>query len=103
MKAQVVKNTIIVPTGAKGGFYPKRPPIGDREAVLNNAVACYRTFVSGLLDLTDNVLASADVVVIITQHDAVDYDRVVAHAGRIYDTRNATRGVREQREKIRKL
>ena len=56
MKAQVVKNTIIVPTGAKGGFYPKRPPIGDREAVLNNAVACYRTFVSGLLDLTDNVI-----------------------------------------------
>ncbi|MGA8203286.1 MAG: NAD-glutamate dehydrogenase [Woeseiaceae bacterium] len=56
MKAQVVKNTIIVPTGAKGGFFPKRPPAGDREAVVKNAIACYRTFVSGLLDITDNVV-----------------------------------------------
>jgi UDP-N-acetyl-D-mannosaminuronate dehydrogenase len=55
------------------------------------------------VDLTDDELASADVVVIITQHDEVDYDRVVAKAGRIYDTRNATRNVRENREKVRKL
>jgi len=55
------------------------------------------------VDLTDSALASADVVVIITQHDAVDYERVVAHAGRIYDTRNATRNVSAHREKIRKL
>jgi UDP-N-acetyl-D-glucosamine dehydrogenase len=55
------------------------------------------------VDLSDEELANADVVVILTQHDAVDYDRVVAKAGRIYDTRNATRGVRDHREKIRKL
>jgi UDP-N-acetyl-D-glucosamine dehydrogenase len=55
------------------------------------------------VDLTDDALASADAVVIITQHDAVDYDRVVAKAGRIYDTRNATRNVTANREKVRKL
>jgi len=56
MKAQIVKNTVIVPTGAKGGFFPKRPPKGDRDAVLKNAVECYKTFVSALLDITDNVV-----------------------------------------------
>ena len=56
MKAQVVKNTVIVPTGAKGGFFPKRPPVGDRDAIFQNGVACYRTFISGLLDITDNVV-----------------------------------------------
>jgi glutamate dehydrogenase len=56
MKAQVVKNTVIVPTGAKGGFVPKRLPDGDRESVLAEGVACYRIFISGLLDLTDNVV-----------------------------------------------
>jgi UDP-N-acetyl-D-glucosamine dehydrogenase len=55
------------------------------------------------VDLTDDALQSADVVVIITQHDRVDYDRVVARAGRIYDTRNATRNVTADREKVRKL
>ena len=56
MKAQVVKNTVIVPTGAKGGFFPKRAPKGDREAVFENGVHCYRMFISGLLDITDNVV-----------------------------------------------
>ena len=56
MKAQVVKNTVIVPTGAKGGFFPKRPPVGDRDAILKSAIECYKTFVSGLLDITDNVV-----------------------------------------------
>jgi glutamate dehydrogenase len=56
MKAQVVKNTVIVPTGAKGGFFCKRMPEGDRETVLKSGIACYRTFISGLLDITDNVL-----------------------------------------------
>ncbi|MDX1482237.1 MAG: NAD-glutamate dehydrogenase [Woeseiaceae bacterium] len=54
MKAQVVKNTVIVPTGAKGGFVPKRMPNGDRDAIMKTGIECYRTFVSGLLDLTDN-------------------------------------------------
>lgn len=56
MKAQVVKNTVIVPTGAKGGFFCKRMPAGDRDAVLKTGIECYRTFISGLLDITDNVV-----------------------------------------------
>ena len=56
MKAQIVKNTIIVPTGAKGGFFPKRAPSGDRDAVLQNAIHCYKTFIRALLDITDNVI-----------------------------------------------
>jgi len=56
MKAQVVKNTVIVPTGAKGGFFPKRLPKGDRDAILQTAIECYKTFVCGLLDITDNVI-----------------------------------------------
>jgi glutamate dehydrogenase len=56
MKAQVVKNTVIVPTGAKGGFYCKHLPSGDREAIRTTGIACYRTFISGLLDITDNVV-----------------------------------------------
>jgi glutamate dehydrogenase len=56
MKAQVVKNTVIVPTGAKGGFIPKRPPSGDRDARMQNGIECYKTFVRGLLDITDNVV-----------------------------------------------
>jgi len=56
MKAQVVKNTVIVPTGAKGGFVPKHLPEGDRDTVMAEVIACYRTFISGLLDLTDNIV-----------------------------------------------
>ena len=56
MKAQVVKNTVIVPTGAKGGFFPKRAPVGDRDEILANGVHCYKMFIRGLLDLTDNVV-----------------------------------------------
>ncbi len=56
MKAQVVKNTVIVPTGAKGGFFPKHLPEDDREAIMAEGVACYRIFISGMLDITDNVV-----------------------------------------------
>ncbi|MEM9385957.1 MAG: NAD-glutamate dehydrogenase [Pseudomonadota bacterium] len=56
MKAQKVKNTVIVPTGAKGGFVAKRLPEGDREAIMTEGVACYRLFIRGLLDLTDNIV-----------------------------------------------
>jgi len=59
MKAQVVKNTVIVPTGAKGGFFPKHPPAGDRAAIQENGIHCYKTFIRGLLDLTDNVVDGA--------------------------------------------
>ncbi|GLZ37770.1 NAD-glutamate dehydrogenase [Actinokineospora sp. NBRC 105648] len=63
VKAQAVKNAVIVPVGAKGGFVVKRPaaPTGDpsldREAFLAEGIACYRMFISGLLDLTDNLQA----------------------------------------------
>jgi glutamate dehydrogenase len=56
MKAQVVKNTVIIPTGAKGGFFPKHAPVGDRKAIFDNGVHCYKTFIRGMLDLTDNVV-----------------------------------------------
>jgi glutamate dehydrogenase len=56
MQAQQVKNSVIVPTGAKGGFVCKQLPQGDREAVQREVVSCYRTFVRGLLDLTDNIV-----------------------------------------------
>ena len=55
MKAQRVKNTLIVPVGAKGGFVVKRPPeSGEREALMQEVVHCYRTFITGLLAITDN-------------------------------------------------
>ena len=57
VKAQMVKNTVIVPVGSKGGFFVKRPPPGgDRDAQLAEGVACYRLFINGLLDITDNLV-----------------------------------------------
>ena len=56
MKAQMVKNSVIVPVGSKGGFTVKRPPVdGGRDAIMAEGIACYRTFMSGLLDITDNL------------------------------------------------
>ena len=61
VKAQAVKNAVIVPVGAKGGFVVKHPPLPtgdaavDRDAARNEGVACYTLFISGLLDVTDNV------------------------------------------------
>jgi len=55
MKAQMVKNAIIVPVGAKGGFVVKQPLSADRAAVATEVSACYETFIRGLLDVTDNV------------------------------------------------
>ena len=58
VKAQMVKNAVIVPTGAKGGFVAKHlpDPAVDRDAWLAEGIACYRTFICGLLDLTDNLV-----------------------------------------------
>ncbi|QZA79015.1 NAD-glutamate dehydrogenase [Deefgea tanakiae] len=53
VKAQMVKNTVIVPVGSKGGFVVKNPP-AEREAFLASGIACYQMFIRGLLDLTDN-------------------------------------------------
>ncbi len=56
VKAQVVKNSVIVPVGSKGGFVVKCPSAsGGRDAFLEEGIACYKTFISGLLDLTDNL------------------------------------------------
>jgi len=85
VKAQMVKNAVIVPVGAKGGFVVKRPPTpsgdagADREALMTEGVACYRAFISGLLDVTDNLVGGnvrppADVV----RHDGDDTYLVVA-------------------------
>ena len=71
MKAQMVKNAVIVPVGSKGGFVPKQLPIGgSREDVQAEAVECYKTFIRGLLDITDNY-AGTDVV---PPSDVVRYD-----------------------------
>ncbi len=56
MKAQVVKNTVIVPTGAKGGFFCKRLPEDNRDIRLSVGIECYKTFIRGMLDITDNVV-----------------------------------------------
>ncbi|MEO8106462.1 MAG: NAD-glutamate dehydrogenase domain-containing protein, partial [Actinomycetes bacterium] len=61
VKAQAVKNAVIVPVGAKGGFLPKRlpdPNVDGREAWLAEGVASYRIFISALLDITDNLVES---------------------------------------------
>ncbi len=61
VKAQMVKNTVIVPVGAKGGFYARLlpDPASDRDAWLAEGVACYRLLITSLLDLTDNLVDGA--------------------------------------------
>ncbi|MBA2351500.1 MAG: NAD-glutamate dehydrogenase [Burkholderiales bacterium] len=60
VKAQRVKNAVIVPVGSKGGFVVKNPPPAtDREAFLKEGIACYQTFLRGMLDITDNLLAGS--------------------------------------------
>jgi glutamate dehydrogenase len=80
VKAQMVKNAVIVPTGSKGGFVVKRPPpAGDREALLREGVACYETYLQGLLDLTDNRVDGAVVPPEgVVRHDGDDPYLVVA-------------------------
>lgn len=57
VKAQQVKNSLIVPVGAKGGFVAKKlPQSGNKEAIFEEGVACYKIFISGLLDVTDNII-----------------------------------------------
>src|SRR6516162_8939455 len=71
MKAQNVKNTLIIPVGAKGGFVPKRlPTAGSREEVQAEVIACYQTFIRGLLDLTDNIVGAR----IVSPPQVVRYD-----------------------------
>lgn len=72
MKAQVVKNTVIVPSGAKGGFVLKNlPPLAAREVIQKMVVEAYTLFISALLELTDNIKAG----------DVVHPHHVVCHDG----------------------
>ncbi|MGQ7843221.1 NAD-glutamate dehydrogenase [Granulosicoccus sp. 3-233] len=70
MKAQMVKNAVIVPVGSKGGFYVKAALPPEREAMMEIVVDCYRTFLSGLLDITDNLDGSK----VLPPPDVVRYD-----------------------------
>ena len=78
MKAQMVKNAVIVPAGAKGGFVVKQPPT-DPSARKAEVVACYEAFVGGLLDVTDNLVEGAAVPSAgVVRHDGDDTYLVVA-------------------------
>ncbi len=80
LKAQMVKNAVIVPVGSKGGFVVKQPPQGGgREAQINEGIECYKTLMRGLLDITDNlsggkIIPPKEVV----RHDGDDPYLVVA-------------------------
>ena len=80
VKAQQVKNAVIVPVGAKGGFVPRllRPDM-SRDDVQAEGIACYRIFVQSMLDLTDNVVDGSTVAPLdVVCHDAPDPYLVVA-------------------------
>ncbi len=71
VKAQMVKNAVIIPVGSKGGFFPKQLPLSsDREAFQAEGIACYKTFIRGLLDITDNLVAGE----IVAPQRVVRYD-----------------------------
>ncbi|MBB4596258.1 NAD-glutamate dehydrogenase [Xanthomonas arboricola] len=80
VKAQMVKNTVIVPVGAKGGFYVKRSPVGgDRDAIQAEGIACYKLFIQSLLDITDNIVGGKIVPPPqVVRHDQDDPYLVVA-------------------------
>lgn len=80
VKAQQVKNSVIVPVGAKGGFLPKVIREGaSRDEVMETGIACYKIFVQGLLDLTDNLVKGKVVPPDnVVRHDDDDYYLVVA-------------------------
>src|SRR5574343_291860 len=78
-KAQIVKNVVIVPEGAKGGFVIRQPPAAGGEALRAEAIACYSTLIRGLLDLTDNLVDGRVVPPpAVRRHDADDPYLVVA-------------------------
>lgn len=71
MKAQMTKNSVIIPVGSKGGFVVKQPPVdGGREAFLQEGIECYKTFLRGLLDVTDNRVGNS----IVSPKEVVCYD-----------------------------
>ena len=80
VKAQQVKNTVIVPVGSKGGFVLKNPPAAsDRDAFMAEGIACYKLFLSGMLDVTDNIVKGTVVPPThVVRHDVDDPYLVVA-------------------------
>ncbi len=81
MKAQQVKNAVIVPVGAKGGFFPKQLPVNaPRDEVQAAGIAAYKTFIGALLDVTDNIHPDGSVVPPehVVRHDEDDPYLVVA-------------------------
>lgn len=76
VKAQTVKNAVIVPTGAKGGFFAKRlpDPAADRAAWLAEGTESYKTFIRGLLDLTDNLVTKDGAETVVPPSDLVRHD-----------------------------
>lgn len=76
VKAQTVKNAVIVPTGAKGGFFAKKlpNPAVDRAAWMAEGIESYKTFIRGLLDITDNLVTSADGERLVPPSDVVRHD-----------------------------
>ena len=78
VKAQQVKNTVIVPVGSKGGFVCKQLP-SEREAFIKEGQECYKIFIRGLLDITDNIERGEVVPAVdVTRHDEDDAYLVVA-------------------------
>ncbi len=80
VKAQSVKNAVIVPVGSKGGFVLKQaPPASDRDAFLAEGVAVYKQFISAMLDVTDNIVGGSVVPPLdVVRHDGDDPYLVVA-------------------------
>lgn len=76
VKAQTVKNAVIVPTGAKGGFFAKAlpDPAADRAAWLAEGVESYKTFIRGLLDLTDNLVSTDEGEQLVPPRNVVRFD-----------------------------
>lgn len=76
VKAQTVKNAVIVPTGAKGGFFAKQlpDPAEDRARWMAEGIESYKTFIRGLLDLTDNLITTPDGEAVMPPADVVRHD-----------------------------
>ena len=80
VKAQMVKNALIVPTGAKGGFFPKQlPPMSDRDAWMAAGQAAYEVFIESLLEVSDNLVYGTD-----GAQEVIHPERVVRHDGDDY-------------------
>jgi len=99
VKAQQVKNSVIVPVGAKGGFVPRQlPPASDREGVQAEGTACYKSFIASLLSITDNLVdGEISPPVDTVRHDGDDPYLVVAAdkgTARFSDTANAIAAAR---------